>query len=101
MASTRGRGRGGNSTPEYLGGSSEKRYQAETRERIRQQVWRRWSIRLVVLGLLGFAYWQWGDDVRYYLTKEGKSTASTFQRAGQSLQSGAEERGGANLNLNE
>ena len=85
------------STPQYIGGSSDKRYQKETDQRLRQQAYRRWGIRLAILALLGFAVAMWGRDALDLITRTGKTAVADTEKTGKVLKGNMDERTGANF----
>jgi len=95
--SKKGSYKGSASSPQYLSGSRDVAYYEQTQHRIRQQVYRKWGIRLAILLILGFAYLMWGDQIIRMIKREGTETASTFKKAGDNLKTRAEERAGKGL----
>jgi len=97
MAGKRGSAVRRSSTPQYIGGSSDKRYQKQTEQRLRQQAWRRWGIRLAILAVLGFAVAMWGRDVLNLVTQTGKTAVTDAKKTGKVLRGNVDERTGANF----
>jgi len=92
--STSSRGKPKKSTPEYVGGESDLRYLDQTRQRLRQEAQRRWTIRIAILAILAFAAWQWGPSALQYLKSRGQSAAQQVQKTSKGLRSGVEQRTG-------
>jgi len=62
---------------------------------------RTWTIRLVVLALLGFAAWMWGGDLVAMVTQKGREAKYELQKREQGVQDANDRRSGADFNPDE
>ncbi len=97
MSGKQGRSGRGSSAPQYIGGSSDKRYLEETQHRLRQQAWKRWVMRLVILAVLAVAAKVWGLPLLHQVTHRGEQTVDKVAAGGRGLKASVDERSGANL----
>ena len=104
MARRTGRSTGpakrGGSSPDY-GLASSKQYQQQTKERLRNRAMRTWTIRLVVLVVLGLAGWMWGGDLVAMVTQKGREAKYELRKSEQGVQDANDRRSGADFNPEE